>query len=257
MVCQHIYSAVCLFVNKGEISLVVSNSFNLRFCRLKPDCILELAEGMRPAEPEPEVFAEEKEEDKKERKSSTSSSSSSSSSSDDEKDEEKKKAKKEKKEQKKKAKAAEAAAVAVTTMEVEAVEEKKEEAEEKKEEAEEKKDELEQKADDTAVVIAGDGGSTVRERVVITEKRSYTHQSSSSGEKDIPKELLGEDTSMFTSTMEGSSSFTTTTRVVTSKQVISSSSTSQRIITSEGMNLEALENGESEKVRLQTMVQGC
>ena len=77
--------------------------YSVGFHRLKPDCVLELAEGMRPPEPEPEVVAEEAEEDKKERKSSTSSSSSSSSSSsDDEKDEEKKKEKKEKKEKKSK-----------------------------------------------------------------------------------------------------------------------------------------------------------
>ncbi|KAM7448355.1 Lethal(2) giant larvae protein 1 [Porites harrisoni] len=220
---------------------------------LKPDCVLELAEGMRPPEPEPETVAEE--EEKKSRKSSTSSSSSSSSSSDDEKDEEKKKAKKEKKEKKKKAKL-EAAAVAATATEVETavseeVEEKKEEAEEKKEEAEEKKDELVAKADDAAaVVVSGEGGTSVTERVVISEQRSFTHQSSTSEEKEAPEKVFGEESSTFSSTMESSSSFTTTTRVVTSKQVVSSSSTTQRIITSEGTTFQAIENGESEKLML-------
>lgn len=220
------------------------------FYRLKPDCVLELAEGMRPPEPEPEVVAEETEEDKKERKSSASSSSSSSSSSDDEKDEEKKK----KKEKKKKEKA-EAVAEAVATpeiagevaAEVEAeVEEKKEEVEDKKEEVEEKKDEVEEKTDDAAVVLANEGGTTVS-KVFISEQRSYTHQSSSSEEKGVPEQTFGEDMNMFSSS-ETSSSVTTTTRVVSSKQVFTSSSTTQRIITSEGTTIETIENGESEKV---------
>lgn len=221
------------------------------FHRLKPDCVLELAEGMRPPEPEPEVVAEEAEEDKKERKSSTSSSSSSSSSSsDDEKDEEKKKEKKEKKEKKKKEKAG-IVAEAIATTEIAAdvaaeVEEKKEEVEDKKEEVEEKKDEVEEKTDDAAVVLAGDGGTTVS-KVFVSEERSYTHQTSSSEEKGVPEQVFGEDTSMFSSS-ETTSSVTTTTRVVSSKQVFTSSSSTQRIITSEGTTIEAIENGESEKV---------
>ncbi|KAL9956887.1 hypothetical protein ACROYT_G038440 [Oculina patagonica] len=225
---------------------------------LRPDCVLELAEGMRPPEPEPEVVAEEAEEDTKERKSSTSSSSSSSSSSDDEKDEEKKQKKKEKKEKKKKEKGAEAvieaaAATAVAAEVATEVEEKKEEAEdkkeeveEKKEEVEEKKDEVEEKADDAAMVIAG-GGATVTQ--IVTEKRTYTHQSSSSEEKGAPELMTEEEGSLF-STSEMSSSVTTTTRVVSSKQVFTSSSTTQQIITSEGTTIEALENGESEKLML-------
>lgn len=218
---------------------------------LKPDCVLELAEGMRPPEPEPEVVSEETEEDKKERKSSTSSSSSSSSSSDDEKDEEKKKKKKEKKE--KKAKAAEAVAEAVATTEVAAeveaeVEEKKEEVEDKKEEVAEKKDEVEEKKDDATMVLSGDGGTTVS-KVFVSEQRSYTHQSSSSEEKGVPEQVFGQDISVFT-TSETSSSVTTTTRVVSSKQVFTTSSTTQRLITSEGTTIEAIENGESEKLML-------
>ena len=236
-------------------SEILCYSVGFHMYRLKPDCVLELAEGMRPPEPEPEVVAEETEEDKKERKSSTSSSSSSSSSSDDEKDEEKKKKKKEMKEKKKKEKAAETVAEAVPTTQIAAevaaeveaeVEEKKEEVEDKKEEVEEKKDEVEEKTDDAAVALASEGGMTVS-KVVISEQRSYTHQSSSSEEKGVPEHTFGEDTSVF-STSETSSSVTTTTRVVSSKQVFSSSSTTQRIITSEGTTIEAIENGESEKV---------
>lgn len=228
------------------IHLMFLNLVIMCFHRLKPDCVLELAEGMRPPEPEPEVVSEETEEDKKERKSSTSSSSSSSSSSDDEKDEEKKKKKKEKK-----AKAAEVVAEAVATTEVAAeveaeVEEKKEEVEDKKEEVEEKKDEVEEKKDDATVVLSGDGGTTVS-KVFISEQRSYTHQSSSE-EKGVPEQEFGQDISVF-STSETSSSVTTTTRVVSSKQVFTSSSTTQRIITSEGTTIEAIENGESEKVK--------
>ena len=226
--------------------------YSVGFHRLKPDCVLELAEGMRPPEPEPEpgVVAKEPGEDKERKSSTSSSSSSSSSSSDDEKDEEKKKEKKEKKEKKKKEKAG-IVAEAIATTEIAAdvaaeVEEKKEEVEDKKEEVEEKKDEVEEKTDDAAVVLAGDGGTTVS-KVFVSEERSYTHQTSSSEEKGVPEQVFGEDTSMFSSS-ETTSSVTTTTRVVSSKQVFTSSSTTQRIITSEGTTIEAIENGESEKV---------
>lgn len=202
---------------------------------LKPDCVLELAEGMRPAEPEEAI----PEEEKKERKSSTSSSSSSSSSDDD-----KKKAKEE----------ASAAAAALTAEEVvlEVVEEKKEEAEEKKEETEDKKEEAEDEGKEAAVVlpVTDEGSSSVTERVVISEKRSYTHQSSTSEGGKNPEDITGDEFSSFSSTVESSSSsFTTTTRVVTSK-VITSSSTTERIILSDGTKMEALENGESEKLML-------
>lgn len=247
---QHNHVTIFSGIPFHEVLLLFLNLVVMCVHRLKPDCVLELAEGMRPPEPEPEVVSEETEEDKKERKSSTSSSSSSSSSSDDEKDEEKKKKKKEKKE--KKAKAAEAVAEAVATTEVAAeveaeVEEKKEEVEDKKEEVAEKKDEVEEKKDDATMVLSGDGGTTVS-KVFVSEQRSYTHQSSSSEEKGVPEQVFGQDISVFT-TSETSSSVTTTTRVVSSKQVFTTSSTTQRLITSEGTTIEAIENGESEKVK--------
>lgn len=248
---QHNHVTIFSGVHFHEVLLLFLNVVIMCFHRLKPDCVLELAEGMRPPEPEPEVVSEEAEEDKKERKSSTSSSSSSSSSSsDDEKDEEKKKKKKEKKE--KKAKVAEVVSEAVATTEVAAeveaeVEEKKEEVEDKQEEVAEKKDEVEEKKDDATVVLSGDGGTTVS-KVFISEQRSYTHQSSSSEEKGVPEQVFGQDISVF-STSETSSSVTTTTRVVSSKQVFTTSSTTQRIITSDGTTIEAIENGESEKVK--------
>ena len=100
------------------------------------------------------------------------------------------------------------------------------------------------------MVVSGEGGTSVTERVVISEQRSFTHQSSTSEEKEAPEKVFGEESSAFSSTMQSSSSFTTTTRVVTSKQVVSSSSTTQRIITSEGTTFQAIENGESEKLML-------
>ena len=221
--------------------------------------MLELAEGMRPAEPEPAVVEEEAEE-KKSRKSSTSSSSSSSSSSDDEKDEEKKKEKKEKK-MKKKAKAAiEAVASAEVATEVaaeveekkEEVEEKKEEIEEKKEEAEEKKDEMVVKTQEVIAVLPGEEGTRISEKVFVSEERSYTKQTSSSEKEGFPELVLSGEGSTFSSSTETSSSFVTT-RVVSSKQVVTSSSTTQRIISSEGSTIQAIENGESEKVYFLTL----
>lgn len=222
--------------------------------------MLELAEGMRPAEPEPAVVEEEAEE-KKSRKSSTSSSSSSSSSSDDEKDEEKKKEKKEKK-MKKKAKAAiEAVASAEVATEVaaeveekkEEVEEKKEEVEEKKEEAEEKKDEMVVKTQEVIAVLPGEEGTRISEKVLVSEERSYTKQTSSSEKEGFPELMLSGEDGTFSSSTETSSSSFVTTRVVSSKQVVTSSSTTQRIITSEGSTIQAFENGESEKVYFLTL----
>ena len=230
----YIFSAILLALMALFSRFILPEGFLNLFIRLKPDCVLELAEGMRPAEPEEAI----PEEEKKERKSSTSSSSSSSSSDDD-----KKKAKEE----------ASAAAAALTAEEVvlEVVEEKKEEAEEKKEETEDKKEEAEDEGKEAAVVlpVTDEGSSSVTERVVISEKRSYTHQSSTSEGGKNPEDITGDEFSSFSSTVESSSSsFTTTTRVVTSK-VITSSSTTERIILSDGTKMEALENGESEKVR--------
>lgn len=225
---------------------------------LKPDCVLELAEGMRPAEPEPAVTAEESEE-KKSRKSSTSSSSSSSSSSDEEQDEEKKKEKKEKK-RKKKAEAAKAATETVASAEVatevaaeveekkEEVEEKKEEAEEKKEEAEEKKDEMVLKTQEVISVLPGEEGTSVSTKVFTSEERTYTKQTSSSEKEGFPEIMLSTEGGTFSSSTETSSSSFVTTRVVSSK-VVSSSSTTQRII-SEGSTIRTVENGESEKLML-------
>ena len=219
------------------------------FYSLKPACVLELAEGMRPPEPEPEAVVEEKEEDKKERKSSTSSSSSSSSS-DDEKDEEKKE-KKRKKKEKKAAKAAAVAAAAAAASAASAevgteVEEKKDDVKENTEEVVETKEELvETAAEDAALVVSDGEGGNVTEKVIVSEQKSYTKQTSTTDEKGTAEQVFGQEFSTFTTESETSRSVVTSTRVVSSKVITSTSAT--RVISSDGTTVETIENGD-EKV---------
>ena len=225
MIAQHVSCSLGHRHAKQYLMWVIKVDFLCLLSRLERDCILELAEGMRPAEPEPEVAAVVEAEVEAEKKSRSSSSSSSSSEPKKDEEEEKKEGEEEKKEE----------------------EEKEAEKEKGDEESDKHEDTLEISEVTTIIKTEPLEESETRTqmvsqtRTVVSESHSYTKQTSGTEEMPDLSEL-----SLDAKTTEMSSfSVQSSSHVVSQKTVVSSSSTTERVITSEGVTIE---NGDMEKV---------